>query len=304
MFSHDKFYGHGAILRRYCGVGDRYFVPGLLQHGWNDDIGLPAHQFAEPWPKYVWSARNRDACERAGYRDVVPIGSPFLYLPEDSPPPGPQDRSLLAFPFHGWEEARVAGDLRDYAEALGQLERDGFGPITVCLYWLEHSEPRIRAIFEQRGFSVVTNGHREGDPEFVFRQRASIRSHAFVTSNRVGTAAFYSLFSGRPFFLHGPPTGLLGMDDPDGSVFDAWQRREFPELTYENFDATAHPELGAVELGAEFRRSPEELRSLFGWNTPGFPLGLWRQVQRRWLGARRRLRSVASPFQAGRAPSR
>ena len=59
--------------------------------------------------------------------------------------------------------------------------------------------------------------------------------------------------------------GLAGGDDPDGSAYDRWQRATYPELGLDAFDGTIHRELGLAELGAEFLRSPEDLRQLLRW---------------------------------------
>ena len=40
----------------------------------------------------------------------------------------------------------------------------------------------------------------------------------------------------------------------------------YPELHWDNFDDKSHFWLGEKELGMEFKRSPSELRDLFGWN--------------------------------------
>jgi hypothetical protein len=191
--------------------------------------------------------------------------------------PSAGSKSLLVFPFHGWEKEPLSGNLNAYASDLERLRSEGFGPITVCLYWMEYENPSCRSVFEQRGFRVVTMGHRDGDDRFLYRLKSALLEHAYVTSNRVCTAAFYALHCRRPFFLYGPPMGVSKVDDPTGERFDAWQRAEFPELTFERFADRAHVEIGDAELGVEFRRSPEEMRALFAWREGDW----WRRFQHR-----------------------
>ena len=166
----------------------------------------------------------------------------------------------MAIPFHGWEKGELHGSVVKYADELAQLRDEGFGPITVCMYWFEYEQEELRALFESRGMKTTTMGHRGENPEFLHRQRTLIREHSVVTSNRVSTATFYALSLGVPFFLWGPVQGIEGSDDPTGEIFEAWQRREFPELQYAAFDGTCHRELGLKELGAEYVQSPEALR--------------------------------------------
>ena len=266
MFPENRYYGHARLLLDHCGLPADTRIPVRMQHGWQPGLGMSPRHMAQPGPKIVWSSRNLAQVEAAGHAGAVAIGAPWLYMPA-RPDPGPaHPRSLLAVPFHGWEQQHLARDMDDYAAALEQLAGEGFGPITVCLYWFEYEQPRLREVFERRGFATTTMGPRGDNPEFLLRQRALIQRHAQVSSNRVSTASFYALEAGRPFFLFGPPVGLSETDDPSGERYDAWQREEFPELVgrdvgRESIDAGAR-ELGARELGVEHRRTPEQLRAV------------------------------------------
>lgn len=280
MLADNHYYGHLEVLRQYAGVELPWPMPGRLQHGWTPGPGLGVAHFAEPWPKFVWAERNLAQCREAGYRDVVGLGAPWLYLPPPPTRPPPPPRSLLVYPFHGWEKEKLAGDMRAYADALDVLRAEGFGPITVCLYWMEFEDANIRGLFAERGFEVITNGRRDGNPTFLHGQRESILDHATVTSNRVCTATFYALSAGCPFFLYGPSMGLSQTHDPSGEEFAAWQAREFPELLFERFGEVCHRELGLRELGASLVRSPEELRRVLCWRTRQSPKLVKRRVTR------------------------
>jgi hypothetical protein len=288
MFADNDYYGHAGILRRYCGVEGSPPMPGRLQHGWTVEHGLPVHAFAEPWPRYVWGDRNLRCIRRDDLALAEAIGAPFLYLPQaPSPSPSRGPRSVLALPFHGWEKAKVSADFHALAGSLQALTREGLGPVTVCLYWMEYEDTALRKIFENQGFAVVTNGRRDGNPGFLERQRALLWEHALVTSNRVSTATFYALAAERPFFLWGPPAGLSGSDDPDGARFDAWQRAEFPALTWARFDGGVQRDLGLQELGANHQRGPAALRELLAWTPTGASVRLWRRAQRQLWRLRR-----------------
>ncbi|MCO4763358.1 MAG: hypothetical protein KC502_17710 [Myxococcales bacterium] len=280
MFDSNQFYGHAGLLRDWCSVAQQLPINGRMQHGWTPTGGLVDAHLKEPWTPYVWSQRNLDKCQEAGADHAVALGAPFLYLPPREDPGPAAPRSLLVFPFHGWEKEKVAGDFANYGDAIAELEAEGYGPITVCLYWIEYEDPDLRAIFEDRGWRVVTAGRRDGNPKFLHGQRRLLLEHAFVTANRVCTAAFYALSVGRPFFLYGPAMGLDGTTDPDGLIFDKWQREAFPTLCYEAFGGRCEQDLGRDELGAEFVRQPDELRTLLGWQTSQWPQRLAMRVRR------------------------
>lgn len=293
MFAENRHYGHAEILLSYCALPSSTQIPVRLQHGWQPGIGMRPRDMAQPGPKIVWSSRNLERAREAGYRGAVPIGAPWLYMPA-TPDAGPEHpRSVLVVPFHGWEKQSLHGSMNAYADALARLEREGFGPITVCLYWHEYEQAELRELFERRGCATTTMGHRNDNPEFLDRQRELIRKHAFVSSNRVSTATFYALAAGRPFFLHGPPVGLSESDDPTGEQFDRWQREEFPELCGEP-SIERQRSLGEHELGAEHVRAPEQLRDLL-------LLGHEHRGARVRLGFRRRAHDLAVWLRADRA---
>ena len=284
MIGDNSYYGHAQVLRDYCSVRGRPSIPGRLQHGWTTGAGVWEPGLLEPWPKYLWARRNVELAIAGGHRHIVPVGAPFLYLPPLSLPDIPErgSNSLLVFPFHGWEKQAAEGSMRSYADAIETLAADGFGPVTVCLYWKEYEDPAARRVFEARGFDVTTNGHRDRNPTFLHKQRALIASHGAVCSNRVSTASFYALASGRPFFLHGPPAGLAGTDDPTGESYARWQLDAFPVLSYDAFTGDLHREVALRELGAEYIRTPEELRAILCWNPGGVAVRATRRV-RGWL---------------------
>jgi hypothetical protein len=271
MFEDNHHYGHSDIFRRYCGLRELPKMERQVQHGWQPGPGFAQRYVQSPWPNAVWSARNLRKCAELGCTNVEAIGAPFLYLPAMPAVSGTSEglgpRSLLVYPFHGWAKQSVHGDMETFARQLHELERvDGFGPITVCLYYLEHADPAIRGVFERYGWTVTTLGSHANNPNFLDKLRDMQRRHAYVTSNRVATATFYALSLGCRFFLHGPSMGLSESQDPTGEEYDAWQRAEFPMLTREGFGDRAHVDVGEAELGLEFKRSPEQLAELLGWS--------------------------------------
>ena len=258
MYGENHYYGHSALLLRHCELPLGTVIPARLQHGWQVGAGMPLGPLREPGPKLLWGQRNLDAARAEGHTELMAIGAPFLYLPPVDVTPL-DDRSLLVIPFHGWEREALEGSMVQYADAIETLVGEGFGPVTVCMYWFEYAQAALRSCFESRGFATTTMGHRDANPDFLVRQRELLLRHAFVTSNRVSTAAFYGLYSGRPFFLWGPPQGLSAGDDPTGEAFDRWQGETFPELAWDRFDGGCRQETGARELGLEFRRPPQAL---------------------------------------------
>ncbi|MBI5610636.1 MAG: hypothetical protein HY902_17300, partial [Deltaproteobacteria bacterium] len=249
---HDS---HRSILIPYAGGADGTPLPGLLQHGWNHDLGATRSDVLIPAPQpfYVWNRRNLQHCQRAGLDHAVPLGAPFLYLPPPEPRPPAPERSLFAVPLHSWEREKVRLDLDAYAAALAEVAGH-FRSVTVSLYWYDYQDPANRKVFEQRGMQVVTAGARDGNPRFLLDQREQLLAHSHVTSNRVQTGLFYAMYLGLKGFLHGPPVGVEERIDRAGELWAAWQAQTFPELAWDGAADRDLRWLGARELGEEFRR--------------------------------------------------
>lgn len=311
MHGANAHYGHRAVLTAYAGVAGDLPLPGLLQHGWNYDLGavrddvlLPA-----PDPFFVWSDRNLRNCRNAGLTHVSSIGSPFLYLPPLPQPPQPEPGSLLALPIHGWERQRIAHDFQNYCKALLPL-RSQFRKITVCMYWFDLQFPENREVFEREGIDVVTAGHRDGNPRFLHGMRDLLLQYETLTTNRAQTGLFYALSLGLKAFLHGPRAGVETSVDPSGQLFDAWQAQEFPQLLWKNFQGDPHRDLGLQELGQAHVLSPENLRKALLWE-PEHRAELERRAQAfrirtskgarrqwyRWTGRLAAATSQAAPVQ-------
>lgn len=270
MFVENGYYGHRRILQDHAGVPTTWFIPGRLQHGWSAvfEYGI-RERYGGPFPKYVWSERMLREARALDVSNVIVVGAPIIYLPERYGPAEPKHpRSLVAFPYHGseWNPLDEAtSSYERYAETLNDLAGDGFGPITVCLYWKEYDEPGLRKVFTRRGFDVTTNGRRE-DAAFLPRLCELVLNHSCATSNMIATIAFYVLWLNRPFFLAGPSMEAVNASYPVGDRLVKWQGEHFADLSYSQFDGSVRRHHAQLELGVHHKMSPEQMREVFLWN--------------------------------------
>ena len=264
----NRFYGHDVVLARAAGLVDGPAPPifGHVQHGWQLGTGLSDAPRLVSWlPKLVWSEANLRLCAALGIRGVRAIGAPFLYLePEVEPEPSAEGASsTIAYPLHGWEREAVIGPHDAMAESLRERES---GPVTVCLYWVEHDRAEVRRAYEARGLRVITHGRRE-DPTFLVRQAAELRRHGRVVSNRASTALFYGMWSGLEGEVYGPRFLVRSTEEADRR--DAVYARRWPELHRGPVQGDDAHELAAAELGAAHVLAAEELREALGWGRGG-----------------------------------
>ncbi len=272
----NQMYGHARILREYCSRRITVPIPGLLQHGWSYGPGIDPgdldHVTKQPSHRlFLWNQRNAQVCKDLGRDRVLLIGAPLLYLPEPDPSIEVQPKSLLLFPAHSCEWEPFVKETSDIYRAYFDEMRPvlgSFESITVCLYWREYANEAVRGMVEDMGFAITTLGHRDNNPGFVKRLRELILRHEYVSTNSFSTALFYSLFLNRKAFVCGSTfvSDLLPGRTDNLSIHDHMSRR-YPQLDWQNFNDTAHHDIGAEEIGASFRLPPDELCQEFGWTT-------------------------------------
>lgn len=295
-------YGHTAIFRQYAGVKLHYNVPMEIQHGWYGRPGVYDDLH------YAWSKRNLEWASDAGHSNVVAVGAPFLYLP----PPDPEannalgERSLLLFPLHSSPStpyADAVGAYREYIQSIREL-LDIFSPVTVCLFWFDYQYPGVLELFEDQGIQVVTLGQRL-NPSFLKDFRDLTAPYAYVSSNTYCTAVFYALYMRKKAFVCGKLHHRSGAVPGRTSNYDVYSE-VYPELLWQNFHDASHYWIGEYELGLELKRSPTELRTLFGWTASNLARQVLRrlllQIGRRFgLSLTRTIRTPGSPLPAHKA---
>jgi len=290
----NAFYGHDAVLAEAAGLppGERRRpIWGQVQHGWQLGTGLNAGPRLVPWlPKLVWSSTNRALADAEGVGHVRSIGAPFLYLDRlRRPASRPSGPSTIVYPLHGWEQEAADGPHERLAQAVTERET---GSVTVCLYWVEHDQPDVRAAYERAGFRVITHGRRD-DPSFLERQWRELGSHSRIVSNRVSTALWYGMWLGLEAEVYGPRFVVRSTAEADRR--DAVYRRRWPELVDGVVPGERGRQMAGEELGADGVLAPDELAAALGWEGGGrssrVALAATRaEHKRRALVARRRER--------------
>lgn len=282
--SGNLMYGHYHILRNYTNSKLPYRIPGRLQHGWSSDCGisgdLSKHGEKEKAARYfVWNRRNLETSAEYGYKNVTAIGAPFLYLPPAIPSEAnaSTSKSLILFPIPASESEPFVDPLKTYKKYLKEIEEllSLFEPVTVCLYWPQYENKEIVQLLKDKRIPVVTLGHRDNNPYFLMNFQRLVEKYAYVSSNIFGTSAiYYSLYMRKKVFIYGSTNFAEEINHIRWETRKLTNHDEFsklyPELLWENFDDKSHYWIGEKELGLEFKKTPSELREIFGWTPQNF----------------------------------
>jgi hypothetical protein len=168
-FYEQFMYGHREILLAYARSANQSLPPNSiisagLQHGWAGDANIwrVRNKNLTPATRYVWEKRFEIGLPKST-RNIA-IGAPWLYLldilgiekgSEYVLKNSSGKKEFLIFPGHNmWNTNKP---LTDQASAFYEITKGKSA--TVCLYWIDYLQPRIRKAYEDLGFKLECVGY-------------------------------------------------------------------------------------------------------------------------------------------------
>ena len=277
----NLYYGHYDIFKSYANTILPYKINGELQHGWSPNSGIASYPISNDIQGknsryYLFNDANKQKCIKMGFKNTVSIGAPFLYLPKIKEKKSYLPKSLILFPYHSTEyeeDNRFNIGYENYLESIARISSK-FKSITACLYWKDYENQDIFDQFHKRKIKTRSLGHRDNNPSFLSNFVNLVNNYEYVSSDCFSSAIFYSLKLGKKVFIYGQPISFhyKSKVSPDFeqkiSSKDAYKiySEKYPELLWENFNNKPHIQIADIELGQKFKKSPEQIRSLFEWN--------------------------------------
>tara|TARA_R110002072_G_scaffold112331_4_gene241357 strand:+ start:6651 stop:7607 length:957 start_codon:yes stop_codon:yes gene_type:complete len=133
-------------------------------------------------------------------KKIIPFAAPIHYALKvfQSEVTKSERRGTLFLPMHSTKMVEINFD-RDAVLAELQELPDEFKPITICLHW-QDIEKGLHIFFRDKGFDVVCAGHFT-DCDYIFRWLHLISQYKLVAHCGFGSALFYSVLAGVPFYL-------------------------------------------------------------------------------------------------------
>ena len=134
MYIDNNWYGARYIFSKYCKVKDKAAFASiqhghLIGHVIGNEKNVGKRKItATPW--LVWNKKIVERCLKNGFNNVVPIGSPFLYLNKIYKFKKKKSRGTLVFPLLSQPELR---NIINYEKLFEYLKKNLPYPYTISV---------------------------------------------------------------------------------------------------------------------------------------------------------------------------
>ena len=274
----NLYYGHYNIMKNYAKVKLPYKINGEMQHGWNHNNGIPGHislhtNQSKKKRYYLWNDKNLKQAMKDGFQNILCIGAPFIYLYDNyNHEKEVFSNSLILFPLHSVKGERYFDIVKSYRNYLKQIKNiaNRFQKISVSLYWDDYLNKDVVDLFINQNINVYCMGLREKEPNFLKNFIDIVGSYEYVSSDSYSSAIFYSLYMRKKVFLYGksmlPELNIGSNDQSFRSESKNNIPKIYPKLNWINFDDKCHYEIAEKELGVMHKKTPKEIKQIFGWS--------------------------------------
>lgn len=283
-------YGDLKLARSYCSV-PAFELPGEWQHGWHPNFvnkipeavigsdGLSRLKKNKVY--FVAREDQKEALAKNGYTHVHAIGLPIIYLKKKDYVR--KERSLLVMPAHTLIEMNEESCDQEYRKYLFQF-RGYFSKITLCLHRACFVKRRWQALCQIADNVVV--GASTADSQSYSRMAELMSTHEFMTTNEFGSHVPYAAYFGCKVSVAGPRPAFNEQElarltfyknCPECLRMRAGIYREdtfakhFPFFKVEPHAANLNIAWARREIGLQCKKTPRELRQLFGWEYTRVP---------------------------------
>jgi len=272
MYPDNNWYGHRSVLAEYCCIKDTNAFASI-QHGvllfyMTKELGKRSINLT---PFLCWNKNIESWCLRHNFKNIVSIGSPFIYLHLINKKKiiNKKKRNLILFPSHSnIEEKREF----NFNLLIEHIEQKYEPPYTVCFFYKDLNK-RNKSFFMRKNWTIKSNGHSK-NKNFLKKLYNNLSNHNIVVCTEVSTTLFYSLFLEKKTSLvyKVKKKSFFYISSLPKVAFDKEQYIKFMERynflkTSKFIDKKLGKRLADKVLGLQSIKNKEELKNYLGWNS-------------------------------------
>lgn len=311
IFEEQFMYGHREVLLNFSQFNDSsstsssYILEAGLQHGWAADANIwrlrgKDFQFK---PRYVWNKKHEVRLPKM--ENNLAIGAPWLYLVKNSlnqiqAKVKDNKNCALIFPSHSVisQPKRV----KDQVDHFNSLARN-YKNKSVCLYWVDFVNPKVRHEFEKHNFKILCAGYGNprginpylnecGRASYLLRLLEIFERFDTVITDEIQSGVFYALSVGLKLVYSPDPIAnqhvrfeqSLVVNNQPSFYFSSqdWVNSVAPEILTSADRPKTFQDLALEELGFESILTASQARNL-PWRASDVPPQIFNDFQKDYL---------------------
>ena len=211
MFGEQFSYGHREILLKHCGLDYSTQLIGNLQHGVfgpedRIDFRTPRYLSGRRTHFWVYSKETETQGRSEGFKNVVAIGSPWLYLREAvarNEQALESTAGILVMPSHSQTSIVSSSSVIQKQERAKSFRKIiGTQKATVLLHAVDICDPETTEAYLDEGFRVLCIGSSSHIPRWspsgnrirsLHKLMSLMRTHTHLLTDDYGTHLFYAI---------------------------------------------------------------------------------------------------------------
>ena len=283
MYIDNNWYSHKKIFSDYCEVKEKPCFASI-QHGWYPFISNPKKPFIRSAPYLCWNRRTFNELNENNIKNVIIIGSPFIYLTKllENKINNNYPQGTIFFPAHTVPKTdkpikapkRLKNILSDidvetekkinHELLINYIEKISPKPFTVCLSYTDYVKENIE-IYQNRGWKVISLGSRN-NPEMLFNFYREVIKYENVISSELGSAVFYALYLKKKVKVMFEINGNNINGNKNNSYIKMIFYKNFPKLFDDFLSGEDGYKLACEELGSQNIFNKYDLINILGWD--------------------------------------
>jgi len=303
LFKEQFAYGHREILLKYCGLDFSTQIIGNLQHGVQvdrlhlrkSDLQSARYFHGKKSTFWVFSTKYMQSARYYGYKKVIAIGAPWLYLKKSITLKKDirSKKRILLMPGHEstTHPTRLTADQKR-ERAANYRKIVGDSSAIVCLHAVDFLDLEVRDAFRAENFNVTCVG---GSSLYPVWSDAANRIKSLYTlmllmnesdqllTDRYGTHLFYAIDMGLDIAIHPNLFNYNSMEDASGRTgvlspeeLNSGEYRylfeNFPKAINEFTSSKEYKEISDEVLGADAVLSASDLLNVLEYRGGIYPI--------------------------------
>jgi len=276
MFQDNNWYGNRYILSKYLNEKDKLFF-GSIQHGYtflHDDLKIKKRKLTfAPW--FVWNSYYYSKLKKDGHSNIIPIGSPFVYLHKILKYKKKNSLGTLIIPSKSAYEIDM---VVDYVKLYEFVKKNFNAPYAILVGYGDLKRAKsIRSKLKDCKF--ITCGKRS-NKFFTYNLYNYINKYKNIVHFYPGSPLFYSLFLKKKTYyykkrfvksLKGKGIKLKGqiqlkiLEKEDKEIIESIKKE--CGINFNNLNTLNNYKKAKLALGYGNIKSKNKLKKLLGWNS-------------------------------------